>query len=103
MFINFAFPQVLGTPQEELVRQAGRMAGEREIGTLLPTKQSQHRTLHIQKDVLPYALCWQVTHVIPCYIQNIAVLWACNIFEAWQGSRHTKWFPFVFVPPPPSL
>ena len=24
---------------------------------LLPNHQRQHRTLHIQKDVLPYALC----------------------------------------------
>ena len=30
---------------------------EREIGILLPTNQRQHRTLHIQEDVLPYALC----------------------------------------------
>ena len=29
----------------------------REIGVLLPSSQRQHRTLHIQKDVLPYALC----------------------------------------------
>jgi len=29
----------------------------REIGVLLPNKQRQHRTLHIQKDVLPQALC----------------------------------------------
>ena len=28
-----------------------------EIGVLLPDNQRQHRTLHIQKDVLPYALC----------------------------------------------
>jgi len=28
-----------------------------EIGILLPNNQRQHRTLHIQKDVLPYALC----------------------------------------------
>ena len=27
------------------------------IGILLPNNQRQHRTLHIQKDVLPYALC----------------------------------------------
>jgi len=26
-------------------------------GVLLPHTQHQHRTLHIQKDVLPYALC----------------------------------------------
>ena len=29
-----------------------------EIGILLPNSQRQHRTLRIQKDVLPYALCW---------------------------------------------
>ena len=29
-----------------------------EIGILLPNDQRQHRTLHIQKDVLPYALCY---------------------------------------------
>ena len=29
----------------------------REIGILLPNNQRQHRTLHIQKDVLPCALC----------------------------------------------
>jgi len=29
----------------------------REIGILLPNNQRQHRTLHIQEDVLPYALC----------------------------------------------
>jgi hypothetical protein len=28
----------------------------REIGILLPNNQRQHRTLHIQKDVLPCAL-----------------------------------------------
>ena len=28
-----------------------------EIGILLPNNQRQHRTLHIQKDVLSYALC----------------------------------------------
>jgi len=29
---------------------------QREIGVLLPNNQRQHHTLHIQKDVLPYAL-----------------------------------------------
>ena len=32
----------------------------RGVGTLLPSNQRQHRTLHIQKDVLPYALCYLV-------------------------------------------
>ena len=30
---------------------------QREIGVFLPNNQRQNRTLHIQKDVLPYALC----------------------------------------------
>ena len=34
-----------------------RAATAREIGILLPNNQRQHRTLHIQEDVLPYALC----------------------------------------------
>ena len=29
-----------------------------EIDIILPNNQRQHRTLHIQKDVLPYALCY---------------------------------------------
>ena len=28
-----------------------------DVGVLLPNNQRQHRTLHMQKDVLPYALC----------------------------------------------
>ena len=30
---------------------------EEGIGMLLPHNQRQHRTLHIQKGVLPYTLC----------------------------------------------
>ena len=30
----------------------------REIGILLPNNQRQQRTLRVQKDVLPYVLCW---------------------------------------------
>jgi hypothetical protein len=33
-----------------------KMMSARAIGILLPNNQRQHRTLHIQKDVLPYAL-----------------------------------------------
>ena len=32
-------------------------AGVAEIGIVLPNNQRQHHTVHIQKDVLPYALC----------------------------------------------
>ena len=28
-----------------------------EIGVVLPNNQRQHRTLHMQKDVLPYTSC----------------------------------------------
>ena len=35
-----------------------RLQGVQEIGILLPNNQRQHRTLHIQKDLLPYALCY---------------------------------------------
>ena len=36
----------------------GDQPGEfREIGVFLPENPRQHRTLHIQKNVLPYALC----------------------------------------------
>jgi hypothetical protein len=31
--------------------------GNYEIGIPLPNNQRQHRTLHIQEDVLPSALC----------------------------------------------
>ena len=29
----------------------------RDMGNLLPSNQRQHRSLHVEKDVLPYALC----------------------------------------------
>jgi hypothetical protein len=29
----------------------------KEIGIFLPNNQRQHRTLHIQMNVLPYAMC----------------------------------------------
>ena len=32
----------------------------REMGILLPNNQRQHRTLQIQKDELPYAVCWSL-------------------------------------------
>ena len=41
--------------------RTGLRSGHREVGIVLPNNQRQHRTLHrtlhIQKDVLPYALC----------------------------------------------
>jgi len=48
-------------PEEgQSVQEAGlsrNSCSNEEIGTLLPNNQRQHRTLHIQKDVLPFALC----------------------------------------------
>jgi len=41
----------LGQPLNRLVGTS------EEIGIFWPNNQRQHRTLHIQKDVLPYALC----------------------------------------------
>ena len=36
---------------------AARITRRVEIGVLLPNNQRQHRTLHVQKDVLPFTLC----------------------------------------------
>jgi len=40
-----------------LLRAVTWASKTREIGILLLNNQRQHRTLHIQKDVLPYAFC----------------------------------------------
>jgi hypothetical protein len=37
----------------------------REIGISLPDEQRQQGTLHIQKDVLPYALYWLLCSLSP--------------------------------------
>ena len=39
------------------VARVSKVAGVSEIGNLLSNNQRQHRTLRIQKDVLPCALC----------------------------------------------
>ena len=44
------------TSMVELCRIA---SPHQEIGVLLLNNQRQHRTLHVQKDMLPYALCYQ--------------------------------------------
>jgi len=44
----------------EIFSLVGYVAGlqvSTEVGILLPNNQRQHRSLHIQKDVLTYALC----------------------------------------------
>ena len=43
--------------RRELPAEVHPPTGFRGIGILLPNDQRQHRTLYIQKDVLPYALC----------------------------------------------
>ena len=50
-----------GRPLEPLASSAApeeSAAYNREIRIFLPNKQRQHRTVHIQKDVLPYAWCY---------------------------------------------
>ena len=37
--------------------QSNASRGVKEIDVLLLNHQRQHRTVHIEKDVLPYALC----------------------------------------------
>ena len=43
-------------PDHQVMRRQLR-TNLKEIGILSPNDQRQHRTLHIQKDVLPDALC----------------------------------------------
>ena len=43
-------------PRQSSVRL--QIAPGMEIGISLRNNQRQYRTLHVQKDVLPYALCW---------------------------------------------
>ena len=42
-----------------------------EIGILLPNNKRQHRTLHTQKDVLPYA------------VRVLGRVFVCFVFEFW--------------------
>ena len=66
--------------------------GCRDIGMLLPNNQRQHRTLHIQKDVLPYALCTERE----CFIDNLLVLIRCiSVMIRWAGLAPWEFeFPF---------
>ena len=49
----FAF----GLPAAPVIECQPLALHSRGIGISLPNNQRQHRTLHIQEDVLPYALC----------------------------------------------
>ena len=42
-----------------------------EIGIILPNNQRQHRTMHIQKDVPPYALSYLLCHVPPTQRESL--------------------------------
>jgi len=55
VFLMSEVPLYLHRGSAVVVGEKG--AVEKLIGVLLPNYQRQHRTLHIQKDVLPYALC----------------------------------------------
>ena len=46
------------TPSSSSCVQRGNVT---DIDLCLPKNQRQHRNLHIQEDVLPYALCWAMT------------------------------------------
>ena len=64
-FLSFGFGRVLrgGVSKWEAriffqIRRCVEICGVlKEIGILLPNNQRKHRSLHIQEDVLPYALC----------------------------------------------
>jgi len=47
--------KVVVVPERDHVRRVRRQPAE--IGILLPNNQRDHRTLHAQRDVPPYALC----------------------------------------------
>ena len=47
---------VLGLGRDGVLGRVG--LGQGGIDILLPNNQRQHLTLHIQRDVQPYALCW---------------------------------------------
>jgi len=50
--VNYLLPATLRSRPKWPINSANR-----EIGILLPNNQRQHRTLHIQKDVLPLRIC----------------------------------------------
>jgi len=55
----------------------------REIDILLPNDQRQHRTLHIQKDVLPDALCQLLC---PLSAAPAGILWMDSIATSYSIS-----------------
>ena len=52
-----ALPQTRDAPEPTWLSGGLNPGPYREIGNSLPNNQHQHRTSHIQKDVLPCALC----------------------------------------------
>ena len=57
-----------------------------EIGILLPNNQRQHRTLHIQKDVLPYALCYLLCSVLAALA---SIFWMDSISTSYTCHPHS--------------
>ena len=53
---RLVFYQALTLSLPERVGGRAQISVSGEIGILLPNNQRQHRTWHIQKDVLPYEL-----------------------------------------------
>ena len=59
----------LGRPQDRGSPHPRADDSTEEIG-LLPSNQRQHRTLHIQKDVLLYALCRFTVRIVPFAVDD---------------------------------
>ena len=56
-------PQTPNPNPETRTQVQGAVSAPAEIGILLPNNQRQDRTLHLQKNVLPYALCNCARHL----------------------------------------
>ena len=61
---------------------------EREIGILLPKKQRQHPTLHVQKDVLPCALCSLLRPVSAPLARIFRMDWTSTSFKGGGLHQH---------------
>ena len=70
---------------------SGGRAPERKIGLSLLNSQHQHCTLHIQKDMIPYALCYLLCPVsapgtVPRVIPGKCVSTACPLNGVYRGT-----------------
>ena len=65
----------------------GALLLDREVGMLLPNNQRQHRTLHFQKVVLPYAVC-QLLCPVPAALASIFRM--NSIFTSYYTPHPTR-------------